>query len=296
VAHIIHSASTDPYFNLAMEEFLLHQKTEDFILIYANAASVVIGKHQNVFEECQIEFCRQNNIKIARRLSGGGTVYHGSGNINFSFIKNLHPGEPLVDFKKHLHPIIQFLKHLGVEAEFSGRNDLLVNGFKISGNAEHVFQKTKRLIHHGTLLFSANLDLLKGSTRQKDAEFTSHSIKSIRSEVKNIAEFVSSDMDELNFTHSLLHYLGEYFKAKEYLLALDDMGAVEDLRDEKYTSWDWIYGYTPTFGIKTKSGYSFRVKKGCIEEAEFDGEKLTAFVGQRFATNTFLNTDIGFEF
>ncbi len=274
----------------------MHQKTEDFTLIYANEASVVIGKHQNVYEECQIDFCQRNNIKIARRLSGGGTVYHGSGNINFSFIKNLQVGEPLVDFKKHLQPVIQFLQHMGVVAEFSGRNDLLVNGFKVSGNAEHVFQKNKRLIHHGTLLFNANLDLLKGSTRPKEAEFTSHSIKSIRSEVRNIADYLSSDTDEKNFTKALHNYLAEYFKAKEYLLTMDEVRAVEHLRDEKYTSWDWIYGYTPAFGIMTTSGFSFRVKKGYIVEAELEGESLTNFVGQRFSSNTFAKTNIGFEF
>ena len=145
--------STDPYFNLAVDEYLLKNRKEDFLILGINDTSVIIGKHQVAHRESATKFVTQNNIPVIRRISGGGTVYHDNGNLNFSFILKSEQGKQ-VDFRKYTLPVISFLASLGVDAKFEGKNDLKVNGLKISGNAEHVYHD--RVLHHGTLLFNSD--------------------------------------------------------------------------------------------------------------------------------------------
>ena len=164
---VIDNSSESPFFNLAAEEYLLHNLDENIIFTYVNTPSVVIGKHQNAFDECNTNFCKQHGIDTVRRLSGGGTVFHGPGNLNFCLIQNGKELEKLIDFKKNLAPVNKALHDLGLASEYSGRNDLLLHGFKISGNAEHIFSKKKRVIHHGTLLFNADLKSLNKAIKPK---------------------------------------------------------------------------------------------------------------------------------
>lgn len=284
---LIQSKSDNTYFNLAAEEYFLHQRDDDIIFIYTNRPAVVIGKHQNVYDECRVLTCKEQNVDVARRLSGGGTVYHGSGNINFCFIKNLKDNEPLVDFKKHLEPIIGFLRQLGLPAEFSGRNDLLLNGFKISGNAEHVFQKKRRLIHHGTLLFDANLLRLKECTApKKEIKFISHAVKSVRSQVVNISDYLLK-MNEQTFVQGLSQYLLNTFTAQEILFTEDEIVAINKLAKEKYEQWDWIYAYSPAFEAITTGRWQFFVRKGFIEKAIHKDIEVTHLKGKLFEPETF---------
>ncbi len=155
--HCLKLISTDPFFNLAVEEYLLRNRTEDFLVLGINDPSVIIGKHQVAHREADTKFVMENNIPVIRRISGGGTVYHDFGNVNFSFILNSARGTQ-VDFRKYTLPVIEFLASLKVNAELEGKNDLKVNGLKISGNAEHVYRE--RVLHHGTLLFNADLGKL----------------------------------------------------------------------------------------------------------------------------------------
>jgi lipoate---protein ligase len=150
----IYNPSTEPYFNMAAEEYLLKNFSANIFMLWRNDNAVVVGKHQNSLAEINHDFVQQNNIKVVRRLSGGGTVFHDLGNLNFTFITN-GEGEELVNFRKFTQPILEVLLQLGVHAKFEGRNDLTINGLKFSGNAEHVFKK--RTLHHGTLLFSSKI-------------------------------------------------------------------------------------------------------------------------------------------
>jgi len=155
--------SSEPYLYLATEEYLLKNTGEEFCILAVNSPSVIIGKHQSPHREVNTEYVEKHNIPLIRRISGGGTVFHDEGNLNFSFIRNCEPGHQ-VDFRLHTKPVIDFLSSLGIDAKFEGKNDLKVNGLKISGNAEHVHRN--RVLHHGTLLFSSDMEMLRSSLRK----------------------------------------------------------------------------------------------------------------------------------
>ncbi len=174
------SGSENPYFNLAAEEFLMRQKGGDFIFFYINQPAVIVGKHQNAIAEANIPFLFKNNILLARRASGGGTVYHDRGNLNFCFILTGQQ-DKLVDFKKYTQPIIDALGAIGLDVQFGKRSDLVLNGKKISGNAEHIFKN--RVLHHGTLLFNTNLDDLEHSIQATKAQISDKAVKSDRKSV-----------------------------------------------------------------------------------------------------------------
>jgi len=262
-----------PFFNLAAEEYLLHEFKQNIVFLYTNENAVVIGKHQNAFDECNMQFCRPNKVHVARRLSGGGTVFHGDGNLNFCFIQNAKTTDRLIDFKRHLTPVNKFLHSIGVQSEFSGRNDLLVDGKKISGNAEHVYSKKKRVIHHGTLLFNADLSSLKAAIEPKKLiKFTGHAVKSVRSPVANIDQYLG-DMTYADFTDQFGAFMTAYFNAKPYTFTDKDLEAIHRLMETKFNTWEWNFGYSPTFTttIYLKKGeLRLRVKRGMIESAEAD--------------------------
>ena len=181
----INLESNDPFFNLAIEEFLLKNSKEEYLILYVNSPSVIIGKHQTGHREVNTRFVTENNIPVIRRISGGGTVYHDHGNLNFSFIRQCETGKQ-VDFIKYTKPVIDFLKYLGLEAKFEGKNDLKIDGLKISGNAEHVHRN--RVLHHGTLLYNTSLDSLRNSIRKDISQYSSRAVASNPSHVVNLNE------------------------------------------------------------------------------------------------------------
>lgn len=302
---IIDHVVDNPYFNLAAEEYLLHQFDQNIIFTYVNQASVVIGKHQNAFDECQLDFCSAHNIQIARRLSGGGTVFHGPGNLNFCFIKNGQDSTKLIDFKKHLTPINEFLHSLNIDSVYSGRNDLLVDGFKVSGNAEHVFNKKKRVIHHGTLLFDADLHALSASIAPKThMRFETHAVKSVRSKVKNLNTFLTQPIDFKTFNNKLTDFLTEYFNAVSYQFTSRDLAGIQELMDTKYRTWDWIFGYSPKCTVEISLDNAQRmalvVTKGMIQEATSANEELDQLIkttiGKSFSPQTFESLGFSIQF
>jgi lipoate-protein ligase A len=207
-----------------------------------------VGKHQNIFEEVDMDFVLKHKINIARRISGGGTVFHDEGNVNFTFIK---PGEKekLVDFKKHTQPIIEILQEMGIDAKFQGKNDLRVGGKKISGNAEHVYKN--KVLHHGTLLFKSDLSLLRGCLKNEDTGYESKAIKSVRSPVINIAELLHDQITVDDFTAKLVEGIKTQFPgSKMYMLNSHEIKEIKKLAREKYQSWEWIYGYSPKYKLK----------------------------------------------
>jgi lipoate---protein ligase len=273
----IHRTETDPYFNLAAEEFVLHHFTEDCFMLWRNGPSVIVGKHQNTLAEINYDYIKSNNIKVVRRISGGGTVFHDLGNINFTFIKNGEPGK-LIDFRRFTQPIIDVLQTLDVEARFEGRNDLTIDGRKFSGNAEHVFKN--RVLHHGTLLFEASINNLTAALNVDPDKFTDKAIKSVRSRVTNILEHLKVPMKIEDFINLVMnHVVSSTPGAVSYEFSEADRNGITKLMDDKYKSWEWNFGYSPAYNfhkaIRTtggKVGFRFMVQNGLITKAKIEGD------------------------
>ena len=273
----INDFHTDPYFNLAAEEYLLKQFTNNCFMLWKNAPSVIVGRHQNSLAEINLDYVKQNNIKVVRRLSGGGAVFHDLGNLNFTFIENAK-NDKLIDFKKYTQPIITVLQSLGINASFEGRNDLVIDGKKFSGNAEHVFRN--RVLHHGTLLFAAELADLSGALNANPAKFTDKAIKSVRSRVTNISSHLKEPLDIEAFRNMILRYMMDnYPDCEQYDYTKDDLDAICKLRDEKYSSWDWNFGQSPGYDmvnrVKTGGGFleaHINVKNGFLKNVRIFGD------------------------
>lgn len=273
----LNQTSADPYFNLAAEEYFLKNFREDFFMLWRSKPSVVVGKHQNALAEINHAFVRENQIPVARRLSGGGTVFHDPGNVNFTFIRNV-ANISEVNFKVFTVPVVEALKKLGVEAYTTGRNDLLIDGKKISGNAEHVHKN--RVLHHGTLLFDSHLEALKGALKVDLSKFEDKAVQSNRSEVTNIANYLPTPISVEEFTRFIFGEIcGTYSDFQVYQPTSEDITAIEKLAIEKYQTWDWIFGYSPRYrfsnAVETENGaisVSLLVEKGRIAEAAFSGE------------------------
>ncbi|MCX6258923.1 MAG: lipoate--protein ligase [Bacteroidia bacterium] len=241
---LIESNSVDPAVNLATEEFLLKQNDQEFAFIYIDKPSVIIGKHQNALAEINVKFVRTNGISVNRRISGGGAVYHDQGNINFCFIRNGQPGK-LVDFGKHTAPLISFLDKLGKEARFEGHNSLTINGMKISGNAEHTWKN--RVLHHGTLLFSTDLKILRESLSTGYGRYQDKAVKSVSASVANIYNLIDNKLNTDEFRKLLTLYISNYFSCEKYFLSLDEMQTINLSAEEKYSGWEWNFGYSPSY-------------------------------------------------
>lgn len=250
----------DPYFNIASEEYLLKNFSDDIFMLYRNESSVIVGKHQNAFAEVNTLFVKQHNIPVIRRLSGGGAVFHDMGNVNFTFITNGREGS-LVDFKKFLAPILTALKAMGVPAEANKRNDLIIEERKVSGNAEHVFKN--RTLHHGTLLYASELDRLKGCLKVVPEQFSDRAVRSVRSQVTNIRDYMSFSLSVDDFMAAVQQSLLETFSNTTiYRFNDEDISKINQLIREKYSTWDWNFGYSPKCQI-FKSGLIDTIKVSC---------------------------------
>ncbi len=253
--------------------------SEDFFIIYCNEPSIIVGKHQNAIAEINLEFVRERGLTVVRRLSGGGTVYHDRGNLNYTFITNGSEGN-LVDFKKHTQPIIDVLQTLGVDARIGGKNDIRVSGKKISGNAEHLYKN--RVLHHGTLLFNANLDELNKALQIDPNRYTDKAVKSIRSQVANITEFLKKSLTIEEFALLIQNHIKELFpNSSEYQIAHGDISSIADLVKTKYSTWEWNYGYSPTYTLNKQLSIGnkmlsiqINVDRGIISQVTFNGDFL----------------------
>ena len=277
--------SLDCYYNLALEEYLLRKTNHDYIVLWRSNDSVVIGKHQNLHAEVIEPNAIKNQIKIARRLSGGGTVFHDLGNLNFTFIKTGNLGK-LVDFKSFIEPINQFLVEMGVPAELSNRNDIMINGKKVSGNAEHVFKN--RVLHHGTLLFNSDLVKLNGVLRKDPSLFKGRGVQSVRKPVTRILDFLPQQISIETFIDKLSNYLSNVFLLKNFYLDDEQKLLIKRLSNEKYKTKEWVYDYSPSFELNKiidKQNINIKVKAGKIEEIEsqnFSSDFLLRLKGMRF--------------
>lgn len=271
---------TKPQINLALEEYALRNfgESEDYLLFYINEPSIIIGRNQNTLEEINDEYVRENGIHIVRRMSGGGAVYHDLGNLNFSFITK-YKQENLNNFLKFNEPVIRILKEMGVPAEMSGRNDILANDKKISGNAQ--FSTGKRMFSHGTLLFNSDLGEVANALNVKMSKIQSKGHKSVRSRVANIVEYIDDkDMSVADFRQRLLDGLYEDRDSFEtYKLTEDEWRSVHELKEEKYGNWDWNYGKSPKFNIQRSKRFPvgeidlrLDVQKGHIKNLKIYGD------------------------
>lgn len=271
---------TDPRVNLAIEEYALRNLdiNETYLLFYINEPSIIIGKNQNTIEEINTEYVEENRIHVVRRLSGGGAVYHDLGNLNFSFITK-DDGESFRNFRKFTEPVIQALHKMGVAAELSGRNDILVEGRKISGNAQ--FSTRGRMFSHGTLMFDSEIDNVVAALRVKKDKIESKGIKSIRSRVANISEFLDRKMTMDEFRKLLLvSIFGGEDQINEHVLTDEDWEQIKIISRERYQNWDWNYGKSPKFNLQRSRRFPaagqidirLEVDKGRIKNCKIYGD------------------------
>lgn len=270
---------TNPMINLAMEEYVLkHIPSDDsYFLFYINSPSIIIGKNQNTLEEINKPYIDAKDIKVVRRLSGGGAVYHDLGNLNFSFI-TADDGNSFHNFKKFTQPIVDALNKMGIPAELSGRNDIHVGERKISGNAQ--FSQKGRMFSHGTLMLHSDINEVVNALKVSDAKIASKGIKSIRSRVANINEFLPSPLPMEEFKETILKAIfQEQGQVHEYHLTQKDWDIIHEISKEKYQQWEWNYGASPNFNIiKSKRFPSgtvevrLDVNQGLINQASIYGD------------------------
>ena len=261
----------DPYFNLAAEEYLLKQTKEEYFMLWRNEPSIVVGKHQNALAELDLIYAREKGLNVARRISGGGTVFHDLGNLNFSFISNGEEGK-LINYRRFATPIVEVLGKLGIEAGFSKRDDILIDGMKISGNASHVYKT--RALHHGTLLFSSDLSDLSKALKTNPERYKDKAVKSVRSKVTNISQHLSSDLDVLEFRDRIMsHILASWKESKRYSYSKKDFDEITRLKEERFSTWEWNYGYSPKYKFSKKIkiqqgiiGVEMNITSGIIDE------------------------------
>lgn len=274
--HYLETNSNDPCYNLAFEEHVLKTRNEgEWLILWQNANTIVVGLNQNTEEEINRPFVDAHGITVVRRTTGGGAVYHDMGNLNYSFISNLGDAQTLT-MERFTGPVCQVLSGMGANAEASGRNDITIDGKKVSGVAQRIVGE--RILHHGTLLFDSDAAMISGALKADPAKFSSKSAKSVRSRVGNIRAELSEDMSLPEFWSRLLAELTSDGMIREQLSA-EELESIRRQADEKYRSWDWTYGHSPKYGFKNRLRFpggtlevELDVRDGHIEDAVFHGD------------------------
>ena len=274
----------DASVNIALETYLVENRLVDepILLFYINKPSIIIGRNQNTFEEINQAYVDEHDIEVVRRMSGGGAVYHDLGNFSFCFIKD--DDGSFRDFASFTKPVIEALHKMGAtSAELQGRNDLLIDGRKFSGNA--MYAKNGRMTAHGTIMFKSDLEEVTRALKPNKAKIESKGIKSVRSRVTNIEPYVDEQYKNLSTEEFRDLILLEIFgvekreDVKEYHLTEEDWQKVYAIREERFGNWDWNYGKSPAFDIKESHkfpfglvDFRFNVKGGKIVEARIFGD------------------------
>lgn len=282
VIYYLETGSTDPFYNLAFEEVILRNRREgDYLLLWQNDNTIVIGQNQNAEAEINRSFVEKHNIKVVRRMTGGGAVYHDLGNLNYSFITDSGDPEKL-SMERFTNAVVNALGHFGLTAEASGRNDILVEGRKISGTAQRLM--SGRILYHGTLLFDSKPEMVEGALNVDPEKFKSKSSKSVRSRIGNIRSFLQRDMELAEFWQELKRQLsGDLLVTAE--LTEQEAAEVKKLHDEKYSTWEWNFGRSPKYDMTNKKRFS----GGTLEVgAHVEGGKITeiAFYGDFMAMDS----------
>ncbi|WP_029688418.1 lipoate--protein ligase [Thermoanaerobacter sp. A7A] len=273
----IYNKNTNPYFNLAAEEYVLKEFQEECFMLWRNEPSIIVGKNQNTLAEINLDYVKQHKIPVVRRLSGGGAVFHDLGNLNFTFIVN-EDVSSFSDFKKFTQPIIDVLRKLSVNAEFSGRNDITIDGKKISGNAQYYYKN--RILHHGTLLFSSSITDLSAALKVRPVKFEDKGVKSVSKRVTNISEHLKEPITIEQFIDLIMNHIREQTDESEmYEFTQEDIQKIEKLVREKYSTWEWNFGTSPDYSFKNEKKFTggtvevnLNVEKGIIKDIKIYGD------------------------
>lgn len=282
----------DPTFNLALEEYVFEQMSREnsYFLTWRNDNAIIIGRHQNTAAEINEEFVREKGIKVVRRLSGGGAVYHDLGNLNFTFIVDAEPGQK-VDLRRFCQPIADTLCQLGANATVDGRNDILIDGMKISGNAQYVRQG--RVMHHGTILFDSDMSVLAPALKPDPTKMSAKGVKSVRSRVTNVRPCLREDMTLEQFRAALTESLFKSDNIVRYDLTDADIAAIKKLQQERYMKHEWNYGFCDT-GVTVRKGRfdgcglveaHISVQDGKISAIRFHGDYFSTLPTEELAAH-----------
>ncbi|KUJ90168.1 MAG: lipoyltransferase and lipoate-protein ligase [Thermoanaerobacter thermocopriae] len=273
----IYNKNTNPYFNLAAEEYVLKEFQEECFMLWRNEPSIIVGKNQNTLAEINLDYVRQHKIPVVRRLSGGGAVFHDLGNLNFTFIVN-EDVSSFSDFRRFTQPIIDVLRKLSINAEFSGRNDITIDGKKISGNAQYYYKN--RILHHGTLLFSSSITDLSAALKVRPVKFEDKGVKSVSKRVTNISEHLKEPITIEKFIDLIMNHIREQTDESEmYEFTQEDIQKIEKLVREKYSTWEWNFGTSPDYSFKNEKKFTggtvevnLNVEKGIIKDIKIYGD------------------------
>lgn len=276
--HYLETGSQDPFYNLAFEETVLRsRRSGEYLLLWQNDNTIVIGQNQNAEGEINRAFVEAHQIHVVRRTTGGGAVYHDLGNLNYSFITDV--GDDGISIRRFTEPVVAALRSLGLNAEASGRNDILVEGRKVSGTAQR--RHGGRILHHGTLLFDANPGMVAGALNVDPEKFRSKSTKSVRSRIGNIRDFLPNDMELPAFWA----YLKDALSGGGLMpgaLSAGELAEVDRLKREKYDTWEWNYGRSPKFDVRCKRYWdggcleaNVSIANGVITDVRFFGDFLS---------------------
>lgn len=261
---------------MAVEEFFLDRYDGDVFLLWQNQNTIVVGKNQNTLAEINPDFVKEAGITVVRRLTGGGAMYQDPGNLNFTFITEGRAW--FSDFSYFAMPVINALQKLGVPAQLSGRNDIVVDGRKISGNAQTVHGS--RIMHHGTLLFNSNLTVLSHALRPDPEKIAAKGIASVSSRVANISEFLDSPISVDELIEAICAAVKERFPDTTVRdITAEEDAAIQKLADEKYSTWEWNYGNSPNYTFHNRKRFpsglvevKLDVRRGIIENAVIEGD------------------------
>lgn len=271
----LNNDNIDPAMNHAIEEYLLKETSDSHFMLWRNRPTILLGKNQDAFAELNFEYVENNDIDIVRRLSGGGTVFCDLGNMQYSLITDIGKGDQN-SFIKFSKPVVEALKSLGLKAEFTGRNDILIEGKKISGNAQYKYKN--RIIHHGTILFDVNMDMLAGSINSRPVKFINKSVKSVSSRVGTIKEYLP-DYSVEKFMDYLKNYVIDYYGIK----TTDELTPELLEKSERYITrfrdpkWNLGKRYTDSIEMTVKYPfglveYKLRMDGGRIIDIDFLGD------------------------
>ncbi|MBM9832309.1 lipoate--protein ligase, partial [Enterococcus faecalis] len=271
--------SNDPAYNIALESYAFRELTgeDEIFILWINEPAIIIGKHQNALAEINKEYTDAHGIHVVRRLSGGGAVYHDLNNLNYTIISN-KADEGAFDFKTFSKPVIDTLAGLGAEANFTGRNDLEIDGKKICGNAQAYYKG--RMMHHGCLLFDVDMTVLGDALKVSKDKIESKGVKSVRARVTNINNEVPEKITVQEFSDAILEQMKkEYPNMTEYVLSEDELEHIQEIRDTKFGTWDWNFGETPEYTIERNVRYPAgkittfaKVEKSVIESIKIYGD------------------------